>query len=152
MGLSEWRYLQEVMIHAILHIQKCISTGQMFKHLFMLTVEEKNGWAIIGSRYCVEALGLPVKSPWRSWFHNKQVPSSFSCKINLHVIWIFVYIYLYIKLEIENFQVGGRIVEYEGLTLVTVRGAGHLVPLNKPSEALALIHSFLSDEPLPNHR
>ncbi|TYH01786.1 hypothetical protein ES288_A09G087500v1 [Gossypium darwinii] len=75
---------------------------------------------IIGSRYCVEALGLPVKSPWRSWFHNKQV--------------------------------GGRIVEYEGLTLVTVRGAGHLVPLNKPSEALALIRSFLSDEPLPNHR
>ncbi|MBA0615125.1 hypothetical protein Golax_011857 [Gossypium laxum] len=77
---------------------------------------------IIGSRYCVEALGLPVKSPWRSCW------------------------------EIEKFQVGGRIVEYEGLTLVTVRGAGHLVPLNKPSEALALIHSFLSDEPLPNHR
>ncbi|KAE8734234.1 Serine carboxypeptidase-like 33 [Hibiscus syriacus] len=42
--------------------------------------------------------------------------------------------------------------EYEGLTMVTVRGAGHLVPLNKPSEALALIHSFLSDEPLPSHR
>lgn len=49
-------------------------------------------------------------------------------------------------------QVGGRIVEYEGLTLVTVRGAGHLVPLNKPSEALALIHSFLSGENLPIHR
>lgn len=41
-------------------------------------------------------------------------------------------------------QVGGRMVEYEGgLRLITVRGAGHLVPLNKPREALSLIHSYL---------
>ncbi|KAJ4831809.1 Serine carboxypeptidase-like 26 [Turnera subulata] len=46
-------------------------------------------------------------------------------------------------------QVGGRIVEYEGFTFVTVRGAGHLVPLDKPSQALALLHSFLSGQPLP---
>lgn len=75
---------------------------------------------VIGSRYCIEALGLPLTSAWRSWFHNHQV--------------------------------GGRIVEYEGLTFVTVRGAGHLVPLNKPGEALSLIHSFLSGEPLPTRK
>ncbi|KAK9725082.1 hypothetical protein RND81_05G121300 [Saponaria officinalis] len=75
---------------------------------------------VIGSRYCVESLGLPVKTPWRSWFHNRQV--------------------------------GGRLVEYDGLTLVTVRGAGHLVPLNKPSEALALLHSFLTGEDLSPQR
>lgn len=75
---------------------------------------------VIGTRYCVEALGLPIKTPWRSWYHQRQV--------------------------------GGRLVEYEGLTLVTVRGAGHLVPLNKPSEALALIHSFLTGEDLPARR
>ncbi|KAK4257856.1 hypothetical protein QN277_007390 [Acacia crassicarpa] len=74
---------------------------------------------VIGTRYCVEALGLPLKSSWRTWYHNNQV--------------------------------GGRIVEYEGLTYVTVRGAGHLVPLNKPSEALSLIHSFLSGQNLPPH-
>ncbi|KAL0690822.1 hypothetical protein Bca4012_090501 [Brassica carinata] len=74
---------------------------------------------VIGSRYCVEALGLPVKSEWRSWFHNHQV--------------------------------GGRITEYEGgLTFVTVRGAGHLVPLNKPEEALALFSSFLNGQALPS--
>jgi serine carboxypeptidase-like clade 2 len=49
-------------------------------------------------------------------------------------------------------QVGGRIVEYEGLTYVTVRGAGHLVPLNKPTEALSLIHSFLTGDHLPTTR
>ncbi|KAJ6432113.1 hypothetical protein OIU84_019381 [Salix udensis] len=75
---------------------------------------------VVGSRYCIEALGLPLTSSWHSWFHNHQV--------------------------------GGRIVEYEGLTFVTVRGAGHLVPLSKPGEALALIHSFLSGEPLPTRR
>lgn len=48
-------------------------------------------------------------------------------------------------------QVAGRMVEYEGLSLVTVRGAGHLVPLNRPSEALALFHSFLTGEQLPTH-
>ncbi|GMP57177.1 hypothetical protein CsSME_00021368 [Camellia sinensis var. sinensis] len=75
---------------------------------------------VIGSRYCIEALGLPLKSPWRSWYHNHQV--------------------------------GGRIVEYEGLTYVTVRGAGHLVPLDKPSQALSLIRSFLSGQHLPTQR
>ncbi|CDP19823.1 unnamed protein product [Coffea canephora] len=44
------------------------------------------------------------------------------------------------------------IVEYEGLTLVTIRGASHLVPFNKPSKALALIQSFLSGKNLPIHR
>ncbi|KAL3508207.1 hypothetical protein ACH5RR_033589 [Cinchona calisaya] len=75
---------------------------------------------VIGSRYCIEALNLQVKSPWHSWYHRHQV--------------------------------GGRIVEYEGLTFVTIRGAGHLVPLNKPSQALALIDSFLSGNSLPIRR
>ncbi|XP_057420969.1 serine carboxypeptidase-like 26 [Lotus japonicus] len=75
---------------------------------------------VIGTRYCVEALGLPLKSSWRSWYLDNQV--------------------------------GGRIVEYEGLTYVTVRGAGHLVPLNKPKEALSLIHSFLAGDRLPTRR
>lgn len=51
--------------------------------------------------------------------------------------------------DLNGMQVGGRIVEYEGLTYVTVRGAGHLVPLNKPTEALSLIHSFLTGDHLP---
>ncbi|KAL8481249.1 hypothetical protein ACS0TY_027684 [Phlomoides rotata] len=75
---------------------------------------------VIGSRYCIEALQLPLKTPWMPWYYDHQV--------------------------------GGRIVEYEGLSFITVRGAGHLVPLNKPKEALALIHSYLSGQPLSTHR
>ncbi|XP_012842588.1 PREDICTED: serine carboxypeptidase-like 33 [Erythranthe guttata] len=75
---------------------------------------------VIGTRYCVEAMGLTIKKPWTSWFYNNQV--------------------------------AGRVVEYQGLTLVTIRGAGHLVPLNKPNEALALIHAYLSNHPLSTRR
>lgn len=75
---------------------------------------------VIGSRYCVEALGLPLKSQWQPWYHKKQV--------------------------------GGRFVEYQGLTMVTIRGAGHLVPLNKPEEALVLIRTYLMGQQLPIHK
>ncbi|RLM94242.1 serine carboxypeptidase-like 33 isoform X1 [Panicum miliaceum] len=75
---------------------------------------------VIGSRYCVEALGLPIKTKWQPWYLNKQV--------------------------------AGRFVEYHGMTMVTIRGAGHLVPLNKPEEGLALIDTFLLGKQLPTHR
>ncbi|KAG9457759.1 hypothetical protein H6P81_002267 [Aristolochia fimbriata] len=75
---------------------------------------------VIGTRYWVEDLGLPLISPWRNWYHEHQV--------------------------------GGRFVKYEGLTVATVRGAGHLVPLNKPSEALLLVNSFLAARDLPRRK
>ncbi|KQK04225.1 serine carboxypeptidase-like 26 isoform X2 [Brachypodium distachyon] len=71
----------------------------------------------IGSRYCVEALGLAVKSQWQPWYLSNQV--------------------------------AGRFVEYEGLTMATVRGAGHAVPQDKPAESLVLIGSFLAGRQLP---
>ncbi|PAN17394.1 hypothetical protein PAHAL_3G128400 [Panicum hallii] len=49
-------------------------------------------------------------------------------------------------------QVAGRFVEYHRLSMVTVRGAGHLVPLNKPAEGLTVINAFLRGEQLPTHR
>lgn len=33
---------------------------------------------VIGTRYCIEALGLPLKSSWRSWYHDNQVAPQFS--------------------------------------------------------------------------
>ncbi|KHN05141.1 Serine carboxypeptidase II-3 [Glycine soja] len=40
-------------------------------------------------------------------------------------------------------EVGGYVVKYKGVTFVTVRGAGHLVPSWQPARALTLIFSFL---------
>ncbi|KAH6819242.1 serine carboxypeptidase-like 29 [Perilla frutescens var. frutescens] len=49
----------------------------------------------------------------------------------------------------DDGQVGGWTQEYKGLTFVTVRGAGHEVPLHKPKQALTLIKSFLSGASMP---
>ncbi|CAL5068999.1 unnamed protein product [Urochloa decumbens] len=50
-------------------------------------------------------------------------------------------------------QVAGWAVEYEeGLTLVTVRGAGHQVPLFAPARSLAMLYHFLRGQALPAAR
>ncbi|KAM7257354.1 hypothetical protein ACFE04_013095 [Oxalis oulophora] len=48
-----------------------------------------------------------------------------------------------------NSEVGGYLVEYEGLSFVTVRGAGHFVPSYQPERALTMISSFLQGHQLP---
>ncbi|XP_020268604.1 serine carboxypeptidase II-2 [Asparagus officinalis] len=49
----------------------------------------------------------------------------------------------------DDGQVGGWTQVYEGLTFVTMRGAGHEVPLHRPKQALVLLKSFLAGSPLP---
>eukprot|EP01018_Ginkgo_biloba_P013658 Gb_00678 [translate_table: standard] len=46
-------------------------------------------------------------------------------------------------------KVGGWTQEYKGLTFVTVRGAGHEVPLHQPRKAFILFKSFLESKPMP---
>lgn len=46
-------------------------------------------------------------------------------------------------------QVGGYTLGYEGLTFVTVRGAGHMVPTLKPVQASQLFEHFLAGKDLP---
>ncbi|KAI6669446.1 hypothetical protein NL676_004331 [Syzygium grande] len=46
-------------------------------------------------------------------------------------------------------EVGGWTVTYEGLTFVTVRGAGHQVPTFAPERSLQIIRHFLANSKLP---
>ncbi|KAI5006325.1 hypothetical protein ZWY2020_033568 [Hordeum vulgare] len=46
-------------------------------------------------------------------------------------------------------QVGGYQVDYDGLTFVTIRGAGHMVPTVTPVHARQLFAHFLADKELP---
>ncbi|XP_047043260.1 serine carboxypeptidase 2-like [Lolium rigidum] len=46
-------------------------------------------------------------------------------------------------------EVGGWSHVYKGLTLVTVRGAGHEVPLHRPRQALIIFQHFLKGMPMP---
>ncbi|KAF3333617.1 serine carboxypeptidase 2-like protein [Carex littledalei] len=47
-------------------------------------------------------------------------------------------------------EVGGWSQVYKGLTLASVRGADHEVPLHQPLRALILFEYFLNDKPLPS--
>lgn len=47
-------------------------------------------------------------------------------------------------------QVGGWRIEYEGLTFVTLRGAGHQVPTFVPKASLQLLMHFLGNRNLPS--
>ncbi|CAI8587441.1 unnamed protein product [Vicia faba] len=49
----------------------------------------------------------------------------------------------------DDGEVGGWTQEYTGLTFVTVRGAGHEVPLHRPKLALTLFKSFLAGTSMP---
>ncbi|KAK4798767.1 hypothetical protein SAY86_031093 [Trapa natans] len=50
----------------------------------------------------------------------------------------------------DDGKVGGWSQVYKGLTLVTVRGAGHEVPLHRPRQALVLFESFLEGKAMPS--
>ncbi|ESW03606.1 hypothetical protein PHAVU_011G027900, partial [Phaseolus vulgaris] len=47
-------------------------------------------------------------------------------------------------------QVGGWRMVYEGLTFVTIRGAGHEVPVYTPKPALQMLRHFLANKQLPS--
>ncbi|XP_052139477.1 serine carboxypeptidase II-1 [Oryza glaberrima] len=49
----------------------------------------------------------------------------------------------------DDEEVAGWCQVYQGLTLVTIRGAGHEVPLHRPRQALKLFEHFLQDKPMP---
>ncbi|CAL5212497.1 unnamed protein product [Lathyrus oleraceus] len=48
-------------------------------------------------------------------------------------------------------QVGGWSIVYDGITFVTIRGAGHQVPTFAPKQALQLVRHFLVNKNLPQH-
>jgi cathepsin A (carboxypeptidase C)/serine carboxypeptidase-like clade 2 len=45
-------------------------------------------------------------------------------------------------------QVAGYLTEFEGLRFVTVKGAGHMVPKDRPGHALDLFQAFLTGTPI----
>jgi carboxypeptidase C (cathepsin A) len=71
-----------------------------------------------GTQRWISNLKLPVISPWRSW-----------------------------KTDDLNTVAGYRTV-YKGLTFVTVKGTGHMVPQWKPKEAFHMLNRFLAGKDL----
>lgn len=47
--------------------------------------------------------------------------------------------------KVDN-QIAGFVKHYDGITFATIRGSGHMVPGDRPKEALAMIKRFLSSK------
>lgn len=70
-----------------------------------------------------DVIGVPVVEPWREWW----VPG----------------------LHKHEDQMAGMVWKLRGLTFVSVKGAGHMVPTDKPKEAQVMFETFISGEDLP---
>lgn len=67
--------------------------------------------------------GIPVEEPWREWW----VPG----------------------LHRHEDQVAGMVWKLRGFTFVSVKGAGHMVPTDKPKAAAVMLDAFLNNRNLP---
>jgi len=72
----------------------------------------------LGTQSWIKSLRLPVRKHFRKWLGSDG-------------------------------QVAGYVTQYEGgLTFATVKGAGHMVPTDRPRHALDMVSAFLSSTPL----
>ncbi|KAH7479146.1 hypothetical protein KRP22_010805 [Phytophthora ramorum] len=69
----------------------------------------------LGGLWAVESLGLPRLAPRSAWTYA----------------------------EGNSKQTGGFVETFEGITYVTVKGAGHLVPMTEPEEAKQMLDLFV---------
>ena len=106
---------------------------------------------LTATRYSIDALSLPTITKWYPWYYDEEVSlghhhciksagSPDLSKKNLAVplpSQLHTLIMLICNgVDHAYLQVGGWCQVYEGLTLVTVRGAGHEVPLHRPRQGL----------------
>lgn len=105
-------------------------------------------------------LGLKTKQEWTAWFTSREVFLIFlSCHcVSLTSHWhictycLFLLLsltYMHILANLTIGQVGGWTIVYDGLTFVTIRGAGHQVPQFTPRQARQLVRHFLANDDLP---
>jgi len=73
----------------------------------------------LGGEMFAEALGLPLISEYKAW--NYVAADSTT-------------------------QIGGYIKKFDRLTWLTVKGAGHMVPTDKPIQAYTMFEAFLMGE------
>jgi len=73
----------------------------------------------LGDEWFVDSLQQPIKSPSTEWYYAGSGGSK---------------------------QVAGFVKKYKNITFVTVKGAGHMVPSDKPNPALVMFSNFISGE------
>jgi len=77
-----------------------------------------------GNEWWTASLGLPVVKPWRAWLVDQQVAG-------------------YVTSYVDD-----SAYKTNGLTFLTVKGSGHMVPQFRPKQAYAMFERFTSGTPL----
>lgn len=100
--------------------------GRGLKMLIM-SGDDDTVCATRGTQQFIWELGRKVVSEWAPWRMDDgpgcdQTPKGQACS-----------------------QVAGYAVQFDGLSLVTVHGAGHLVPATRPAQGLEVLRRFLND-------
>ena len=92
-------------------------------HMAIMSGDDDTVCATLGTQQFIWDLKLPVLSPWAPWYMNDGpgCPGGDACK-----------------------QVAGYNVRFDGLSLITVHGAGHLVPSTRPTQGLEVLRRFLN--------
>ncbi|KAK2995910.1 hypothetical protein RJ640_000603 [Escallonia rubra] len=114
---------------------------------------------LTATRYSINALQLKTINQWYAWYDKQQVCCYLFDKLPF---WIFIFFSFFVlcftlgKISTSfcpmfciYVQVGGWSQVYEGLNYVTVRGAGHEVPLGRPRLAMLLLRHFLNNKTMP---
>ncbi|KAM5125324.1 lysosomal protective protein [Mantella aurantiaca] len=73
----------------------------------------------LGIEWFVHSLGQKLQVPYKAWLYEED----------------------------GHQQIAGFVKKYANLTLLTVKGAGHMVATDKPKVASILFHHFINDEP-----
>ncbi|CAI9535785.1 unnamed protein product [Staurois parvus] len=73
----------------------------------------------LGVDWFITSLKLKMQVPYNVWWYTGEDPP----------------------------QVAGFVKQYANLTLLTVKGAGHMVPEDKPEAAFIIFHHFINNEP-----
>ena len=90
--------------------------------MLIMSGDDDSVCATLGTQEFIWDLGLKVLFPWAPWYMDDGpgCPSGPACK-----------------------QVAGYAVRFDGLSLATVHGAGHLVPATRPAQGLEVLRRFL---------
>ncbi|KAM4691128.1 lysosomal protective protein-like [Rhinophrynus dorsalis] len=73
----------------------------------------------LGAQWFVDSLNLKVKKDYRSWIYN----------------------------DAGQQQIVGYVKDFPNLTFLTIKGAGHMVPTDKPDVAFSMFSKFIRNEP-----
>jgi serine carboxypeptidase-like clade II len=103
---------------------------------------------VTATRYSIDALKLPTLVNWYPWYDHGKV-STRTVRSNKILQHNENFNLILIPIFFPMSQVGGWSQVYKGLTLITIAGAGHEVPLHRPRQALIMFRHFLQNKPMP---